>query len=39
VRWEQEFPEGVVLTRRGEIVSLLPSHVAEGIVQRSHGEG
>ena len=29
VRWAQEFPESVVLTRRGEIVSLLPSYVAE----------
>jgi peptidoglycan-N-acetylglucosamine deacetylase len=30
VRWEQEFPESVVLTRGGEVVSLLPSYVADG---------
>ncbi len=31
VLWEQAFPDSVVLTRRGEIVSLIPSSVADGV--------
>jgi peptidoglycan/xylan/chitin deacetylase (PgdA/CDA1 family) len=31
VQWEQAFPESVILTRRGEIVSLVPSYVSDNV--------
>jgi peptidoglycan-N-acetylglucosamine deacetylase len=31
VRWEQMFPDSVILTRGGAVVSLLPAHVADGV--------
>jgi len=31
VQWEQKFPESVILTRGGEVGSLLPSYVADGV--------
>jgi peptidoglycan/xylan/chitin deacetylase (PgdA/CDA1 family) len=31
VRWEQQFPDSVVLTRGGEVVSLLPAYVADEV--------
>jgi peptidoglycan/xylan/chitin deacetylase (PgdA/CDA1 family) len=31
VQWEQEYPESVILTRGGEVRSLPPSYVADGL--------